>query len=360
MKNFTIFLLIHSLVHMTAYAEGDAVVKNAKYVFLAGGSGERLWPLSRKDRPKQLIPFLGNQSLLEQTIERIEPLAPVQKNKIVLTNSVQHAGVTSLVGNRIGSVMVEPASRNTAPAILYACTQFDVQEQDPVLVFLPSDHFIPDSPAFCKVIQKSIDYAQNHDDIVLIGLMPTFPATGYGYIQTDVKPGINHYRVLKFHEKPNLETAEQYIRRDDMFWNIGIFIARQSVLLNNFQEYAPELFFGMQQCLLGQKAFETLPNISIDYAVMEKSSHIVMMPADFEWYDVGNIKTFLDIKARYGKEDDHVITYDGQGNSASTSKKVVACVGVSDLCIVETEDVILVVAKDRVEQVKKILEKIKG
>jgi len=347
-------------------AKGDSVTNNMTekpvFIFLAGGSGERLWPLSRKDRPKQLIPFLGNQSLLEQSIDRIASLASDKKNLIVLTNQEQSPAITQLVGDRVGDVMAEPASRNTGPAILYACLKSvsrDISD-DPVLVFLPSDHFIPDAKKFCTALQKTIGYASNHDVIALLGLMPVFPATGYGYIQAKISQD-SCYPVEKFHEKPTLDVAQEYIRRDDMFWNIGIFIARRSVLLKEFQKHAPELFSGMQEYLAEKQVYKNLPNISIDYAIMEKSSNIVMLPADFEWHDVGNIKTFLDIKTKYGKKDEvsRVITCEGQNNSAITSKKIVACVGVSDVCIVETDDIILVVAKDRVEQVKQILGKIK-
>jgi len=358
MKKLIIFFIASSFLCQIKGESMDKTTEQPVFVLLAGGSGERLWPLSRKERPKQLIPFLGNKSLLEQTIDRIQSLVSDKKNLIVLTNQQQSPAVTQLVGKHVGTVMAEPASRNTGPAILYACESKEISN-DPILVFLPSDHFIPDTQKFCSSLQKTIDYASKHDVIALLGLMPTFPATGYGYIQAKVSHE-NCYPVQKFHEKPTLDIAEQYIRRNDMFWNIGIFIARQSVLLKEFQEHAPELFSGMQSYLTGQKSFEKLPDISIDYAVMEKSSRIVMLPADFEWHDVGNIKTFLDIKAKYGNNEvSRVITHDGQNNSAMTNKKLVACVGVSDVCIIETDDVILVVAKDRVEQVKKVLGKIK-
>lgn len=361
MKNIKNLLLV-GLLYAGSYdwisAKEEPAMKNTKFIFLAGGSGERLWPLSRKDRPKQLMPFLGNQSLLEQSIRRINHLSVDKKDILVLANDELSPAVTALVGDQIGQVMAEPAPRNTGPAILYACMEIK-EEQDPVLVFLPSDHFIPDAKAFCKAIAKGVEYAQNHNEMVLLGLMPTFPATGYGYIQAEVTTDIC-YRVNKFHEKPTLESAEQYIRRNDMFWNIGIFIARRSVLIQEFKEHAPALFTGMEQCLSGKQSCEILPNISIDYAVMEKSSRIVMIPAGFEWYDVGNIRVFLELKKKFGlKNESKVINFYGDGNLASTSKKLVACIGVDDLCIVETDDVILVVNKQNTEMIKPFLQELK-
>ena len=336
------------------------------FVILAGGSGQRLWPLSTKKCPKHLIPFLDNKSLLEQTIERINISSSNQKIW-VLTNQEQLEIVKKHVEHMHDhglnvTVVAEPVARNTAPAILWMCEQINVIDSDATVIILPADHFIPEKEVFNQALVSAIIFAQNNPKIVTLGITPTMPATGYGYIQAD-RPAFftgskNIFPAVRFHEKPDLSKANQYLNQSNMFWNAGIFIGTVITFLNEFKTCSKKVFDDMQKFIKGQVDYSELESISIDHAVMEKSPNISLIPATFEWHDVGNLSVFLSLKKRFDNIED-VVNIDGQNNLASTSKKVVVCIGVTDLCIVETEDVILVTKKDCAENVKNALPKIK-
>ncbi len=329
------------------------------YVILAGGNGERLWPLSKKDAPKQIIPFLGNSSLLEQTIDRIAYLMSAGDEIWVITTQMQQERIAQKVGNRVHKILAEPVARNTGPAILLACLQAQQEKQDCVFVVLPSDHFIPNKQLFCQYLARAIEYARVHDDISLFGLVPTYPATGYGYIQAACEHGYEAcYHVAHFHEKPDRERAQLYIGQRDMFWNIGIFVGLISVFIREFILLAPHIYDSVFSALYDEVNYQRAESISIDYAILEKSVHSVVFPVQFEWYDVGNLYTFLSLNAKFIPQRP-VVSFHGQDNMASTSKKLVACIGVSDLCIIETDDVLLIAQKDMVEEVKTLLATIK-
>jgi mannose-1-phosphate guanylyltransferase len=333
------------------------------FVILAGGSGERLWPLSKKDRPKQLLPFLGKTSLLEQVIDRIKPLAQSKEHIIVVTNAEHEQIINDMIGDQIGAILTEPVGRNTGPAVARVCLELQKKDPDARVVILPADHFIPEKHKFYQVLDPALDYAAQHEQIVLFGLVPTFAATGYGYIQAGTERKAEQhesFNVVRFHEKPERVLAESYLARSDMFWNIGIFIARASVFIREFTQHAPELVAGVNLFMQGACLYQDLPNISIDYAVMEKSKNITVFVADFEWHDVGNLNTFLSIKSRYAPNDPlQIISIDEHDNLVSSDKKIIALIGVHDLCIVQTDDVIVVAARDRVESVKQVLGKLK-
>ncbi len=333
------------------------------FVILAGGSGQRLWPLSTKKCPKHLIPFLNNKSLLEQTIERIS--ASQNNQKIwVLTNQDQLELVkkylnNSQVNHSNTTVVAEPMARNTAPAILWVCEKINKLDSDATIIILPADHFIPEKEIFNQTLEHAITFAQNNPKIVTLGIVPTLPATGYGYIQADTSVSENIFPVIKFHEKPDLAKANQYLNQYNMFWNAGIFVGKTSTFLNEFKTCSKKLFDEMQSFMNGKSDYAELENISIDYAVMEKSSNISLIPATFEWHDVGNLAVFLSLKKRFDKNIEDIINIDGKDNLSSTNKKLVVCVGVSDLCIVETDNIILVSKKDCAENVKNALPKVK-
>lgn len=338
-------------------------MKHLYFVILAGGNGERLWPLSSKERPKQLIHFLGKKSLLEQTVDRISHLAE-DKNKIfIVTNQNQLTLVQEAASNKVGHILAEPALRNTGPAILWAAMQIQKIDPDGIMAVLPSDHFIPDVDKFTTMLERAAAYASDNGKIVTFGLKPRHAATGYGYIQADCtamqqSDSSRCYPVTKFHEKPAKDMAEKYINRIDMFWNIGIFTAQVKTFLQEYEQLAGELFSGMQKYEAGNLEYQDLPNISIDYAVMEKSQDVTVFVADFDWYDVGDINTFLSLELQYSNHVQQIISVESSGNLArSSSGKLIACVGVNDLCIVETDNVILVVAKEKASLVKQAIPK---
>jgi mannose-1-phosphate guanylyltransferase/mannose-6-phosphate isomerase len=337
-------------------------MNNLYVVILAGGNGERLWPLSRHQQPKQLIPFLNKKSLLEQTIERVSLLVDCKTNIIVVTNKDHYQAVEQLVGKSVGWIIAEEAARNTAPAILLACHHISQQDENALIVVVPSDAYIPERNAFCKAITYGIEHLTSCHDIAMFGLKPTYAATGYGYLQADSLQPIAHdkgYKIIQFHEKPNKINAQAYIQRNDMFWNIGIFAASVKTFIHEFTLHSPSIATGIEQYFHGKSPYTDLPNISIDYAVIEKSKNVVVFPVSFEWYDVGNLHVFLTLQAKYSPDASSVINFNGTGNLASTKQKLAVCVGVSDLCIIETDDVILVTQKDSAEDIKKVLPQVK-
>ena len=336
-------------------------------MILCGGGGERLWPLSRKNKPKQFITFLDDRSFLEQTIDRINLLTNSVKNIGVVTNQSQVDFVKKLVGEKVGLILAEPASRNTAPAILYSCFELEKIDKDAIVVFLPADSFVVQEDKYREYLSKAIEYASENEKIVTLGVMPTRSVTGYGYIQAvsldeaNISCG-NIYNVETFHEKPNEENAKKYMQQGDMFWNIGVFVGRVSVFLNEYKKHASALFYSVQSYLQDKIEYEALENISVDYAVMEKTKNVVILPCDFEWDDIGNLDAFLSVQNKYSKtQSAKIINIDAQGNlvklknDSSLKNKIVTFIGVNDICLVEDEDVILVAKRSEIEKVKKLL-----
>lgn len=344
-------------------------MKNVKLLILCGGGGERLWPLSRKNRPKQFISFLNGKSLLEQTIDRISPLTKEKSNIGVITNIRQKKQLLSLVENKIGFVIDEPECRNTAPAILYSCFKILENNQDEVVVFLPADSFVVDDEIYRNYLQRAVDYAFLNDKIITLGLMPMRPSVSYGYIQVNSEKSSRvdcnkFYDVLRFHEKPNIEKTRTYMQQGDMFWNIGVFVGKASVFLNEFKRCAPDFFSLMQNFLSGKISYADLTNISVDYAVMEKSKNISVLTCDFEWDDIGNLDVFLKFQNRFSQNHTKIINVDGERNlarvlSKKDGEKLVAFVGLSDVCLVQDKDIILVARRDEIEKVKKVLAKMR-
>lgn len=336
--------------------------RNIYFVILCGGHGTRLWPLSRKNKPKPLLPFLHDTSLLEQTIDRITPLAKNKHHIGVVTTQDQVPPIRKSIGSKIGFGIVEPSPQNTGPAILYSCLEIEKKDPNAVVVFLPADHFVPESEKFCSYIQKAIDHACTHDEIVTLGLMPTHPATGYGYIQAgntrvgdaDVKAG-KAYTVSKFHEKPDLEKAKAYLDQKNMFWNLGIFAGKVDTFLQEYEIHAQEMVVCVATYHQTHQGYDAAPSLSIDHAVMENSENISVIPCDFTWNDVGNLETFLSLQQKYNQEEaKNVITIDGKNNIAQTTKKIVSFIGVDNLCVIEDKDVLIIARRDQVEKVKEV------
>lgn len=321
---------------------------------LAGGSGERLWPLSTKQRPKQLIPFINGKSLFSLTVSRLSGCVSDQKLFVVAISDLSDA-LQKEAGDAVSFYIQEPASRNTAPAILLSSLKLYEQDPESVIGFFPADHFIPDTKAFQKIITQAIDHAKKNDVIVTIGLQPTYPATGYGYIQADKQKRVNTwYPALQFCEKPELQRAQNYVERGDMFWNAGMFLAKTKVFLEEFQLHSPLLWDAMQRYFKGDLAYAEIAKIAVDYAIMEKSKRMVIFPAQFEWYDVGNMTVFLKLKNQFNGISSQVINIQGSNNLVETRKKIVACVGVSNLCIIETDDELLILSQEHAESVRQI------
>jgi len=326
------------------------------YVILAGGSGQRLWPLSSPKKPKQFLPFIDGTTLLEQTVKRIKFFMS-SGDKIMVVTSEKHEDLTrQILNNYIVDIACEPIGKNTGPAVLLACLKIHKQDPEARVVILPSDHFIPDQKAFASMISMALLYVSRYKKIALFGISPTYPATGYGYIQTqrDNVSGWSCFPLEKFHEKPDEVNAHLYLTRSDMLWNVGIFVSQIKTFIGEFSEHAQALYSGMMAYQNGSGFYGDLPKVSIDHAVIEKSKNLVVFPATFHWSDVGSIATFLSLQDRYQKSNNQIISINGQGNLAMSTKKTVAFIGVSNVCVVETDDVIAIVSKHDTEGVRDV------
>jgi mannose-1-phosphate guanylyltransferase len=332
------------------------------FVILAGGSGERLWPLSTQGKPKQLL-VAGQYTLLEQAINRVKNLVP-QENIWISTTQQHEKAIKKSVGSKVGNVLAEPGARDTGPAILLNCFEIYKKNPEALVVFLPADPFIPESDTglFSRSLEAAIAFSRQNDHITLLGVKPTYPATGYGYVEYDpaqataVQPSL----VKRFREKPSADVAQQYLEAGNMLWNIGMFCGKISVFMHEFKQEAPEIFEGMVHYVKGENTFDQIKADSIDYAVMEKSRNISVLPVSFSWCDVGNLEIFLTIKERHGVSEQNCITVQAKNNLIDVPGKLVALIGIEDLCIVETEHALLIAKRGEAEKVRAIVKQLKN
>lgn len=337
-------------------------------IILAGGSGSRLWPLSRELYPKQLLNLISDKSLLQSTFERLTNC--MQKDEILsITNTKHSANVRMQLAQLTENpkVLSEPVSKNTAPAIALA-TKYIMQEtgEDPVILVVPSDHLIQDKEHFLSTVKKGEKLAEE-GYIVTFGIKPNYPETGYGYINT-LKPLDIGFKVKEFVEKPNLETAEKYLKAGTYYWNSGIFMFKASTMIAEIEKNAPEISKIAQNVDFTKSSdipfveFDKMPSISIDYAVMEKSDKIALVALESDWNDLGSWQSIYDVS----KKDEHnnvfighVIDEGSKNSFVYASSKLVTTIGLEDTVIVETEDAILACKKDRTQDVKHIYETLK-
>lgn len=340
-----------------------------KSIILAGGSGSRLWPLSRDMYPKQLLSLDNENSLLQQTFLRLRKFSSAEN--IATVTNIKHFQDIKLQLNSIDSnnlVIAEPLGKNTAPAI--ACTlEYFMQKNnndDDIVLIVPSDHLINDIAAFAETVRKGEKLAQA-GYIVTFGIKPTYPETGYGYIKT-AKSFETGFEVEKFVEKPYLVTAQEYLNSGKFYWNAGIFMAKISTLLDEFAKYEPEIFATLKNLdfsnstKINYSIYEAMPSISIDYAIMEKSDKIALIELESDWNDLGSWQSLYEIKPK--DENGNVLTgkvvVDHVKNSFIYSQKeLVAVSGLEDVVIVETEDAIMACKMSDSQSVKKLYEKLK-
>lgn len=351
-------------IHLYGQSEGlmnaEQEAREVYYVLLAGGNGERLWPLSNETTPKQLLPLGPDGTLLGQAIDRIGLLS--DKKHIWVSTTEKHAAqIRSVVGDKAGTILIEPGSRNTGPAILFCCMKIYEMSPDALIVFLPADAFIPKKEwsKFREFLAHGVDHAKNQDDIVLLGLEPTHPATGYGYIEFDDRDLHNRqapYHVTHFREKPSFDVAQQYLQEGNKLWNIGIFIAQAKTFIQEYKKAAPDMYQAMQEYLQDKASFNDVPKDSIDYAVMERSKHVSVLPVDFAWCDVGNIEVFLTLKQEYSTLNSNFVSIDSKNNLVDVPGRTVALVGVHDLCIVEVDGALLITKRDAAEKVRNVVD----
>lgn len=341
-------------------------------IILAGGSGSRLWPLSRELYPKQLLNLNFDKSLLQSTFERLRYFMP-SENIISITN-VKHASSVRLqlenMTNNI-TVLSEPLAKNTAPAIALATKFIQSKEQskqeDPVILVVPSDHLIKNNQKFYETVQKGEKLAKE-GYIVTFGIEPTYPETGYGYINVLNKKLYEGYKVKAFVEKPDTETAQKYIDAKTYFWNSGIFMFKASTMIEEIKKLTPDICKVMEKFdfsasdKIEYNLFNKMPSISIDYAIMEKSDKIALVKLESDWNDLGSWQSIYDVSKKDKNNNvmiGHVLDEGSKNSLVYASSKLVATVGIDDLILVETDDAILACKKDRTQDVKKIFETLK-
>ena len=340
-------------------------------VLLSGGSGTRLWPLSREAYPKQFLPLAGDDSMLQATWQRVAPIAP--SAPIVVANEEHRflaAEQLRLVGVSDPVIVLEPVGRNTAPAIAAAALQALAAGDDPLLLVLPSDHVVRDADAFRAAVQAA-SAAAEQGALVTFGIVPDAPETGFGYIQAESGNGIR--KVLRFVEKPDADTAKNYLDAGGYYWNSGMFLFRASRYLEELRKFRPDILEATTRAFeaakrdgdfirLDKDAFAACPSDSIDYAVMEKTGAAMVLPVDIGWNDVGSWSALWDVSEQDGEGNAHhgdVISIDSR-DSYAYARRLVALVGVDNLVVVETDDAVLVARKDRVQQVKDVVAKLKS
>lgn len=358
--------------------EPDGGGVNDRYVvIMAGGKGERFWPESRLRRPKQLLPIAGDQPMLVQTIERLPGLVP-KENVLVLTNREQIDAVRAVCPDLPPeNVVAEPEGRDTAAAVALAALMVKQRSPEACLAMLPADHVIQDHERFRSVLEAAFQAAEQSPVLVTVGIVPTEPATGFGYIQRGEQlAAIGDrpvWRVLRFVEKPDPVTAQAYLDSGDYFWNGGMFVWRVSAVEAAFAAHAPELrasFITMEKALAeGADLEETLATyfpgvmkISVDYAIMEKAENVVTIPADFDWDDVGAWPAAARHMQSIGEGNvsrGRAVVEDGSGNIiVSDQGHLVAVVGCDDLIVVHTDDATLVCPRSKAQQIKDLVKRL--
>ncbi|WP_149194906.1 mannose-1-phosphate guanylyltransferase/mannose-6-phosphate isomerase [Luteimonas suaedae] len=340
-------------------------------VLLSGGSGTRLWPLSREAYPKQFLPLAGEDTMLQETWARVAPLggaAPIvvanEEHRFLAAEQLRQAGAPT------PAIVLEPTGRNTAPAIAAAALQAMAGGDDPVLLVLPSDHVVRDADAFRAAVQQALPAAEA-GALVTFGIVADTPETGFGYIQA--APGKGVRDVLRFVEKPDAATARGYLDSGDYYWNSGMFLFRASGYLRELEQFRPDVLAAVRAAFdaatrdgdfvrLDREAFAGCPSDSIDYAVMEKTGHAKVLPVDIGWSDVGSWSALWEVSEQDADGNAHhgdVIAVDSR-NSYAYARRLVALVGVDDLVVVETDDAVLVARKDKVQQVKEVVARLKS
>ncbi len=344
-------------------------------VIMAGGKGERFWPKSRLNCPKQFLSLTGDgETMLQKTVRRLEPL--VQIEDIYLVTNAEYL---TLVREQIPdlpeeNILSEPCPRNTAPCIGLAASVIAKKYGDAILFVLPSDHLIHAEEIYLNTLKKAADAAMQDENLITLGITPTYPETGYGYIK--YRRGSNQngvYAVEKFVEKPDLPTAKSYLKAKSYLWNSGMFIWKASSILKNMQKHMPELFAGLApiaeawgtvdfEKILNQK-FPALPSESIDFGIMEKAENIYTIPGGFGWDDVGSwlaLERINSTDENNNMLEGDVISIASRNCTICGNSRTIALLGVSDLIAVDTNDALLICHKNSTQEIKKILAELKA
>ncbi len=350
------------------------------FVIMAGGAGTRFWPRSRQDKPKQLLKIVGENTMLQETVNRVKEITRPEKILIITGENLKDEIIVQIPEIPQENIISEPFGRNTAPCLALAATIINKREngKPAIMIALPADHLVKDISKFQKSLIVAAKVAETSDTLVTIGIKPTYPEPGYGYIQRNAKEtdieGQKIYPVKTFAEKPNLETAQRFIESGDFFWNAGIFIWSTKVILNEFEKQMPELAEllpnlqkkidtpGMAEEIL--KVYSATKSISIDYAIMESAENVSVIVSDFDWSDVGSWEAVYNLSDKNKNKSvvytQNTIELNAKNNFLqSENKKLIAAIDVDDLIVVETDDAILICKRDSSQRVKEVVDKLR-
>lgn len=350
--------------------------KNQYVAIIAGGIGSRFWPKSRVNYPKQFLDILHTgKTLIQQTFERFEQFVP--KENIFVVTSVEYAGIVKeqLAGINDENIVSEPSRKNTAPCISFISFKILLNNPDATLIVAPADHLILDNITFQETCKKAIQFVEDNHALITLGIKPTYPNTGYGYIQREAEPaGDNIFKVKTFTEKPNLELAKAFLSSGDFLWNAGIFIWKVSTIIESFEKYQPEMYevFAAEKERFNtaeeeealEKIYPLCSSISIDYAIMEKADNVYVIPSSFGWSDLGTWTSAYD-----NLEKDYL------GNALAGNKvmvidstrcmvtapheKLLVLQGLNDFIVVDTKDVLLICKKEKEQEIKEYVAEVK-
>ena len=342
-------------------------------VILAGGSGTRFWPYSRSSRPKQLLNIVGEKSMLQMTVDRLKKVKKITDVYIITRKDLHAQIIKEIDGVDPENVIVEPSGKNTAPAIGMMAALFGLNNPDEIMGVFPADHLIVGHRNFEKAINTADFIARKDENLVTIGIKPTFASTAYGYIQYDENSEIDHfdaYHVKAFAEKPHAKLAKRFLRSGDFLWNAGMFFWRVSTFMDSLSEYLPELHDSLTKIAPKLSSGESIDHLwdliepeSIDYGLLEKASNIYVVSGEFQWNDIGSWNALYDILST--SKDGNIIKgngeiINGKNNLIHSNGRLTAIVGADDLVVVNTDDATLVVPNDKVEDVKELIEVLKA
>lgn len=347
---------------------------NTTALIMAGGRGERFWPKSRKNMPKQFLSLTDDgKTMIQLTVERISPMVKIEDIYVATNKDYKSLVLEQLPGLPEQNVLCEPVGRNTAPCIGLGAMHIAKKYDDAMMFVFPSDHLIKFNKMFIRTLQDACDVAEKNDNLVTIGVVPDYPETGYGYIKFDsqITEG-QSYKVDRFVEKPSLEVAKEYLSTEEYLWNSGMFIWKISSILKNFQKFMPETYEALKriQDAIGteqeetvlEKEFHGIQSQSIDYGIMEKAEDIYILLGAFGWDDVGSWLAVERIKKtnEFGNVvNGNIITVNTHNCVIQGENKLIATVGLEDMIVVDTEDATLICSKDHASDIKKVLENLK-
>ena len=343
-------------------------------LIMAGGRGERFWPKSRKNLPKQFLSLTDDgKTMIQLTVERISPLVDLEDIYIATNKDYRQLAIEQLPGIPEENILCEPVGRNTAPCIGLGAVHIAKKYEDAIMLVLPSDHLIKFNKMYLTTLKDACQLAEKNSNLVTIGITPDYPETGYGYIKFDSRePEGRAYKVERFVEKPTLEVAKEYLAAEEYLWNSGQFIWKVSTILKNIKQYMPDTYDRLmkiqeaigtpEQEMVLDHEFHAMESQSIDYGIMEKAKDIYILPGTFGWDDVGSWLAVERIKKtnEFGNVvNGNTITVNTKNCIIQGGKKLIATVGLEDLIVVDTEDATLICAKDSAGDIKKVLENLK-